>query len=377
MSFYKDKRFYIPLIVVLCFEFLLQMGIYSPLLKKNSYAANVKRITNHVLDKQSVHDPDILILGTSVAYQGLSVKILNQKLQSKGYKVQSVAIPGSEVIVQHIISEKILDKMKKVKLVIHINEVTTPWVQQKEFMLPTLAMISEFGHHQVLPKIFQYKYNYKIDDLGYVLIKSIAYRRDMRDFILDFPERMKYLSRKYRNPNNEIADYENSTLESISMYNISFGDIEGCIKKTTLTNNESIPTGSNLFHKKAIFDTCELSKNTTSESKKTEATNAYFHRLKLMYDLYKSKNIQILNVLAPYSNIVTKLGGQERITLWKSELTKLNQNQTHIIDLQEILKDKNDGEYFFDVIHMNQRGMIEFSNVLGDYLNQNIEKILK
>ncbi len=54
--FYKDKRFLIPVFGILGFEILLQFGIYSPILKKNSYAANVNRITNHTLNKQKILD---------------------------------------------------------------------------------------------------------------------------------------------------------------------------------------------------------------------------------------------------------------------------------------------------------------------------------
>lgn len=45
----------------------MQFGCYKPFIKRNSYAANVNRITEHILDHQSELDPDILIVGTSLA----------------------------------------------------------------------------------------------------------------------------------------------------------------------------------------------------------------------------------------------------------------------------------------------------------------------
>ncbi|MCE9499986.1 MAG: SGNH/GDSL hydrolase family protein, partial [Leptospira sp.] len=192
-KFYKDKRFYIPVIVILVFELLLQLGVYTPFLKKNSYASNVNRITNHVLSKQPELDPDILILGTSVAYQGLSVRILNEKLKSTGLKVQSIAIPGSELIVQDMAVEKVLPKFKNVKLVIHVGEITMPWVSQTELNLPTLAMIAEFNRIEAVRKSFENEYNIRGEDIFYILFRSIAYRRDMREFFLDPGKRIKYL----------------------------------------------------------------------------------------------------------------------------------------------------------------------------------------
>ena len=158
-KFYKDKRFYILILVIFLFELCLQTGIYKPLLKKRSYAANVNLITDHIIDKKEEHDPDILIIGTSVAYQGLSLPILQNKIQDTGYKIQSVAIPGSELIVQSLAVEKVLREFKNVKLVIYVGEITMPWVSKTDLTLPTLAMIGEFDKTDFLPKIIDFEYD--------------------------------------------------------------------------------------------------------------------------------------------------------------------------------------------------------------------------
>jgi hypothetical protein len=160
-KFYKDKRFYFPILAFLLFELILETGIYTSLLKKNSYAANINRITNHVISKKQIHDPDILILGTSVAYQGLSTRILQEKINATGLKIQSIAIPGSELIVQHLVSEKLLKEFPNVKLLIYVGEVTMPWVSQTGLGLPTLAMISEFSRVDVVPLLNEFEYTSK------------------------------------------------------------------------------------------------------------------------------------------------------------------------------------------------------------------------
>ena len=123
-KFYKDKRFYIPILVLIGFELLFQLcaGFYRPFLKKKSYAANINQIIGHITEKKQNHEPDILIVGTSVAYQGLSVPILQEKIKDTGYKIQSVAIPGSELIVQSLAVEEVLKEFKNVKLVIYVGE---------------------------------------------------------------------------------------------------------------------------------------------------------------------------------------------------------------------------------------------------------------
>lgn len=112
IAFIKDSKFWIPVLILVGLETVMQFGCYKPFLKKNSYAANVSRITDHVLEKQKEFDPDVLVVGTSVAYQGLSIPILNQELSSLRKKVQSIAIPGTELIVQDLAVLKTLPHFK-------------------------------------------------------------------------------------------------------------------------------------------------------------------------------------------------------------------------------------------------------------------------
>lgn len=372
MNFYKDKRFYIPVLFFLTLELLFQLGIYTPFLKKNSYAANVSRISNHVIQKKPEMDPDILLLGTSVAYQGLSVNQLNSILKPQNLKVQSIAIPGSELIVQELATDKVLKEFKNVKVLIHVVEITMPWVQHKDLSLPTLAMVSEFNRIHAVKKVYEYGYEPKLDDISYILVRSFAYRRDLRDFLLTPNERLKHVGRALRNPNNNIADYENIQPEKISSYQLN--SLQECMDKTNIaTNHDPIPADSNLFHKKAIFDTCALAQITTTETKPTESTQLYFKRLKILYDRLKKDNIKVINVFAPYSSLISTLGGKERLEVWRQELEKINGANTVIIDLQGIFEPSKNSDYCFDLIHLNQQGMIKFSQELGEYLLKNLK----
>ncbi|MCC6275439.1 MAG: SGNH/GDSL hydrolase family protein [Leptospiraceae bacterium] len=374
--FYKDKRFYIPVIVILGFEIALQFGIYSPLLKKNSYAANVNRITNHVLKKQSEHDPDILIVGTSVAYQGLSVRILNEKIRNSGLKIQSVAIPGSELIVQHQALSKILPEMKNVRLVVYVGEIAIPWVSQTDLSLPTLAMISEFNRIEALKKTYAYEYKVRAEDVFYILSRSIAYRRDMREFILDPNRRIKHLKKMLKEPNPHPWDYENHFTEKISSYKIK--TLEECKNKTAPSNREPIPADSNEEHKIALVKTCSLAGITSSESVETEKTKLYFRRLSGLFSEFQKRNIKVITVFAPYSEAIGNLGGKDRVGLWTKELEKIQgKENTMVVDMQNILSGENNGDYCYDLVHLNALGMQKFSESLGDYLNKNLRAFVQ
>lgn len=390
--FYKDKRFYIPILVLLLFELILQTGIYRPLLKKKSYAANVNQIIGYMVDKKPVHDPDILIIGTSVAYQGLSLPILQERIKNTGFKIQSVAIPGSEQIVQSLAVEKVLREFNHVKLVIYVGEITMPWVSKTDLSLPTLAMIEEFDKVDAFPKIIDFEYDagktfrdgWKIDsgyithfdDWAYLLFKTIAYRRDMRDFIVDPGKRIKYLSKYYSSPKENFYEYENDKQEKMSDYPIS--NLEECINKTNPGNTDPIPPNSNYDHKRAIFDTCWVATHSTTVQTRTKETEIYFRRLSYIYSQIKNKNIKIINVFAPYSNIIdNQLGGEGRVQVWKEELEKINPPNSILIDFRSVFNETNSNEYCYDVIHLNHNGAVLFSEALGKYLKENINDLIK
>lgn len=368
-KFYKDKRFYVPILILVCFELLLQTVIMKPFLKKNSYAANVNRILNHVLEKQKEHDPQVLILGTSVAYQGLSPRILQEYLAPIGLKIQSIAIPGSELIVQDLASEKVLRSFKQVHTLIYVAEITMPWVAQWNLGLPTLAMMGEFDKKVFYKLPLEYEYNVTIDDWAYLFIKSIAYRRDFRDFLLDPAKRIKHISRTLKNPNTNFYDFENDHTEKMSSYKIT--SLSDCIEKTRLWNTPPYPDNSNEDHKKAIFDTCDLASKITIETKPTKETELYFRRLSKVFHHYRSKGINILIVFAPYSHVMRHLGGEARMQVWRENLERiLGEEHTHIIDFQNLFDKEDSNEYCYDTIHLNKQGMEKFSMALGEYLHR-------
>ncbi|MCB1175997.1 MAG: SGNH/GDSL hydrolase family protein [Leptospiraceae bacterium] len=374
LTFFKDKRFYIPLLILICFDLLLQTGLYKPFLKKNSYAANVNRITDHVLDMQKKHDPDILILGTSVAYQGLSPRILQEKINPYGLKIQSIAVPGSELIVQELVSKKILKEFKNVKLLIYVGEITMPWVAQYELGLPTLAMVGEFSVIDSLTLPEKHKYRVKFEDLFFLTFKSVAYRRDFRDLLLDPGKRMKHFGRALRNPNLNFYDFENNHDERMSSYNIS--TLQNCIEYTKDWNSPPFPENSNPDHKKAVLDTCALSAETNPPLHETPETKLYFERLGRVYSHYKERNIRVINIFAPYSHIMAHLGDPKRLTLWEDNLKKiLGDSNVTSVDFQNIFKDEDSNKYCYDTIHLNRPGMERFSEAFGNYLIENLEEL--
>ncbi|MCE9499133.1 MAG: hypothetical protein K8R21_01245, partial [Leptospira sp.] len=148
-----------------------------------------------------------------------------------------------------------------------------------------------------------------------------------------------------------------------------------CKEKTAPGNTDPIPAGSNSEHKIAIHKTCALAEITNVDMNETAKTKLYFKRLKIIYDEIRKRNIKIINVFAPYSDLIRNLGGKERALFWKAELEKiLGKENTVTEDMQFILDGPKNGDYCYDAIHLNRFGMEIFSEKLGDYLLKNYGK---
>ncbi|PKA28209.1 hypothetical protein CH381_02495 [Leptospira sp. mixed culture ATI2-C-A1] len=369
--FLKDKKIITVFIFLLLFELILQLGFYKPFLKKNSYASNINRVTEHVVSKREVLNPDILIVGTSVAFEGISIRILNENLKKLGWKTQSIAVRGSELVVQHRILEEYLDQFPNVKIILHVMEPGMPWVDRNYVVDPTLAMLSELGNYKAIPTVLDFEYQLNFSNYLYLISKSVAYRKDMSDFVINFNERLKAISRKNKNPNENPWDYENDHPESIDEYNLT--SVEDCMNRLALHLPIEIPKGSNPDHRRMLFETCGIASIVPKDSDATEDTKRYFRRLTKMYDFIGNRKIHIINVFAPYSDVIRKVNNEGRMKVWKDGLSEALQGHQTLdeMDLQDSLGDKN-GQFCFDLIHLNQQGMIEFSNILSKELEKKL-----
>ena len=363
LSFITQKKVFLPILLFLFMELSLQFGCYKFFLKKSSYAANVNLITDYAIKKKEPLNPDYLILGTSVAYQGISIPLINEKLKIINKTAQSIAIPGSELLVQNLAFLKVEKSLKNVKTVIHIVEESRPWATHKKLILPTLAMISELDRKKALSKIYTYDYNTNYDDFSYIFFRSIAYRRDIRDFFLNPTERIKYLSKKLRSKDERLFYYQNAYSQKISSYN--FKDVHTCIEETKL---DYIPKDSDFYHKKALLETCSLAKITKPVNIENESTKLYFSRLNLLYNSIQSKGKNLVIIFAPSSSIISYLKSEKRNQIWKKNLDLIFQNTKKpllIHDLQHIFKDKINGDYYYDLIHLNKFGMEIFTKEIS------------
>ena len=152
-------------------------------------------------------------------------------------------------------------------------------------MIPLLKQFEYVSTFKVPVLEKEFSTHYGFSDMSYILFKTIAYRRDINDLILDPGKRIKYVVRDRANPNTNFYYYENDHTERMSSYD--FQDLNDCVNKTRDFNNPPFPENSNIDHKKAIYDTCALSISTINHlepamnapTADTFFTNLYFKRL--------------------------------------------------------------------------------------------------
>lgn len=371
IRFFLDKRILVAIGILFSLEIVFQLGLYKPYLKKNSYAANINRVTSHVLNKREELDPNLLVVGTSVAFEGISVRILNEELANSGWKVQSLAIRGSELVVQQRLLEEHLQKFPNVKVILHVLEPGMAWVDREELVDPTLSMLSELGNFSAIRAIHDFEYKTKWSDYSFLVFKSVAYRKDLADFIINFNERMKNISRVRKNPNPFPWDYENYHKEAMTDYQIV--SIEDCLNRLAPKSTNQIPASSNVDHRRMLFETCGIAHSVPKNSKATPETDRYFRRLKKLYSFISKNNIKIIDVFAPYSDVIRKFNNSERMKVWEQGITKaLEPHQTpQIWDLQDSLG-KDTSAYSFDLIHLNEMGMKAFSKILAKQIREQL-----
>lgn len=360
--FLRDKSLLSAMGIIILIEFSLQMGCYREFLKKNSYAMSVNRITDTAIRSNSLIKPNILILGTSIAYEGLSPKLLNEKLLDKKIRVQSIAIPGSELIVQDLALRKVLSETNNIKYVLHVNELHLPWIDRRELIDATLSMIAEFDRISGLKRIYQDEYNIKAGDYLFLFSRLVAYRRDFADFLLSPDKRIKDISRSIKDGNSFLYSYENTYVPSLSLYN--FKNLDECLEYTFVNSN--IVNGSDKYHRDAIYKTCSLAKQTKISMEKNELTELYKIRLKNLYNFIKSKNVKIINVVPPTSIFLDRVEYENLNKFWMREYGSILSEERW--DLSGIIPDEGNSDYFYDLIHFNKKGMELFTEHLASKL---------
>ncbi len=361
-DFLRDKSFLFAIAFILLTEIFMQIGCYKPFQKKTSYAQSVNRITDSAVKSIPILKPNILIIGTSIAYEGISAKRLNEKIKSKGLIAQSIAIPGSELIVQELALRKFLKANPDLKYIIHVNEMHLPWVDRRTLIDSSLAMVTELNRWETLSKLDEDRYVVSWKDYIYLFVRWVAYRHDIADLILKPEKRWKEFCKEIKRDKGNHYIYTNEYKQSLTPY--QFSSVTECLVKTI--PGTSIPEGSDRHHLDALHKTCKLVDETKFTLEANELTDLFKLRLSNFYKFIADQKIKIINVYPPVNHHLDLKDNDLRREFWEKEFSASMINQK--FDLSNVIPTINNEAYYYDLIHLNEKGMEIFTDALADSL---------
>ncbi len=365
ISFLKDIRFLLPASLLVGFELFMQSGLYRHILQPRSYADNVNHVVD--VDRSSPITPNLLILGTSVAYQGVNLPLLNELLKSEGIVAQSGASEGAKLITQHTIYHNLKKDLPKLQAVLHVTEVTMPYTARPQLDPPNRSMLAQFPGLDALQRMKAYDYEIKQEDLTFFFIRSITYQKDFRDLVLSPLSRIKRVGRRMREADS-LYPYINEYKLKLSAYQAT--TLDECIRATERgipeiyiqRNKEAVK-----HHREAVRQTCELAKyDPMDHPDYREWGDRYFRELALFYNEVRNDGATVFTIFPPYSELIHDHHETERMATWHNELTAIAADgKPMYADLRNILHDPRNGDYFYDTIHLNREGSLKFTRALA------------
>lgn len=367
LKYFRDVRFYVPALFLISLMVFLQSGLYKYFLQPRSYADNINHIVRVV--GHSRLKPDILILGTSVAYQGINVPLLNRLPEMRGMVAQSAACEGAKLLTQQLLYRTLKKELPAVRVVLHVSEISFPWTARETIDEPNLSMIAQLPRRIVFPLLDEYDIRLSSQERMYLLFRVLTYRKDMRDAILDPLDRIKGIGRRWREEPSDYV-YVNQYRYRLSSYPAS--NAEQCVQAARRKIPEKDEQGRRItdeHHRQAVRITCEMGRKERDPILTPGAAQwnrLFFRRLKLLHQEVRKDGREIITVFAPYSDLIKDMNADVRLRVWEKNLRKISpENPSRILDLRHALDDPRNGDLYYDTIHLNRYGAERLTRILA------------
>lgn len=365
-KFIRSPVFYVPIGLIFALELFLQTGLYQNLLKPESFAYNINRIRQVV--RHTSYKPNVLILGTSVAYQGILTPDLNQLAKKHGTKLlyQNAASQGALIETQHALLQDLAPSLPDVKWIIHVAEVNFPYQTRYELEPANRSMLAQFQRNSTIQLLREQKFVLSPRDYGFFYLRTFTYQGDLRDFVLNPPRRLKDLARAKKKMLPDTV-YVNRNQYSIKVYGSTAAECtEHSLHGIDFFDQKTGQQITDNPHRTAVLDTCRMALDDPKQKLGADTWRSlFFERLKSMHAEAKKNNMRIVTVFAPYSEMVLPARQADRLTMWQTELSKEGYFP-YIIDLRNSLDGKKNLSYFYDTIHLNHSGAEKFTEIFEE-----------
>lgn len=370
--FLKSRVFLIPVSIIVLLELFLRSGLYEPLLKPESFAYNATRI-RRVVKGSSLH-PNVLILGTSVAYQGILTPELNRSASADGFVFQNAATQGAMIETQHAVFRDVAPALKDLRWIVHVAEVNFPWQTRYELEPANRTMLAQFPLSDTLALMRRDRVDLSSRDYAFFYLRTLTFQGDLRDFVLNPPRRFKAIARQEKVTLPDYV-YLNRNRYAVSAYGHSAEECAKNARDGIPPKNEAGEQITDEPHRTAVLDTCRMAGD--DHMKKPGGTawkSVFFHRLREMHRDARQSGLRVVTVFAPYSDLVPYTREEARLDIWKQELNSDGDYFPEILDLRHALDGPDNLDLFYDTIHLNRPGAerftAEFQKVVVAYLHR-------
>ena len=369
-----DPRILIPPALIILLELFLRTGLYEPFLKPKSSARNVLNVVT--VAQNSRVNPEMMVLGTSVAFQAVRLPYLNRLLENEGLVVQSGACESARLVTQHLIYRELKDK-PSLKTILHIVDPIFPWTVTRKPDPHNLSMALQFREQSATLQLFKaYGIQLGASQRRAFQIRLLAYQKDLRDGLLNLPGRIKSLSRAAGKGRGDFY-YVNNNEYIFSGYRTE--SPRACVESVsrlprTLREDKSGDIFdrqgrkvSDTYHRQTVGRTCEVvAQDYTLRPGSEFFENLFFERLAQFYAEIRGNGHKIITVFPPYAPVARGMNSDRIIDVWRKRLNADPRlRPEHILDLRDAINTETPERYYSDALHLNRHGAGIFTEALA------------
>ncbi len=362
IKYIKDIRFWIPLSLFLLLELFLRSGMYDRWMQPRSAARSVQRILDW--SEKSNDRPEILILGTSVARQGILLGRLNEALRKENISAISAACDGAPLIVQNLLYRRMKNKFPSIKYTIHVSENSFPMTARRPLEKPARAMLSRFSASQVLGLMVEYRISPSLSDFFYFNVRLASYQNDVRDLFLNPGERIRRLNQLSR---EGPLQPDNSVNYRLTIYRAR--DLSECLEVSSHRMPEFDAKGIRVTdeaHREAVNEGCRLYGMLPAADSPDAAARSelFFRQLEIFYREMERDGLHSVTVIPPLSTLFRDENSRKMAELWTRHVSAGRR-----IDMRNLFSGEKDPDiYFADTVHLNREGAEKFTHALAENL---------
>ncbi|MCB1173080.1 MAG: SGNH/GDSL hydrolase family protein [Leptospiraceae bacterium] len=376
----KEPRIIFPIAILAGFECFMQTGVYRQFLRPDTYAYNVNRI-RHIVRESSVK-PNVLIIGTSVPYQGIQLPLLNRLTAADGLVFQSGATEGAMIETQYALYQDLVKAQPQVRSIVLVGDIALPWKSRYQLEWVNRSMVAQFPRTRIWPLLQELEFDLSLRDQTFFIFRTLTYQADLRDLILKPLYRIKKIGREERAQSHDYPHHNDSpySLARIGVTSTGAGlvDLQKCVETAMrpelrqdsqgLVYDENGRHVSDEHQRKATAQTCEQARTESwlLSQPGLEWQELYFRRLQKFIDAIHSDGREVVVIYPPYARIVNFLNSDERILVWDQNLDRICADKAcPRLDTRDRLQGKDSLDYFYDVLHLNAHGADEWTRELA------------